>query len=150
MIFKSLPVEDELAIRSLFARYGHFADAGDSAFADLFTDDGTWTRANSPPPSLGGSGNPAETLQGRAQLLELMSGIMINKFKGLMRHQMTDFYVEPGDNADHAKGLSRALITDWRDGPGKIAMIGTYQSTFVRTPDGWRIKSVIVNVLPAA
>ncbi|MEO8299499.1 MAG: nuclear transport factor 2 family protein [Burkholderiales bacterium] len=148
MDFKQLPVDDELAIRSLFARYGHFADAGNPAFAELFTETCTWTRANSPPQSQGGSGLPPETLHGRAPLLEMMTEVMQKRFKGLVHHQMTDFYVEPGEDANSAVGHARALITDWRDGPGKIAMFGTYTTRFVRTPVGWRIQDVVVNVLP--
>ena len=37
--FPRLPVDDELEIRSLFARYGHLADAGDPLFVELFTPD---------------------------------------------------------------------------------------------------------------
>jgi len=148
MSLRNLAVEDELAIRSLFARYGHYADAGDPRFAELFVEDASWTRENSPPSSLGGSGLPPETLHGREAMQGLMIEVMQKKFKGLMHHQMTDFYVEPGETPDQAMGYSRALITDWRDGPGKIAMFGTYRSEFVRTDAGWRIKSISVNVLP--
>jgi hypothetical protein len=45
MDFKRLPIEDELAIRDLFARYGHLADVGNPDFVHLFTEDATWTRA---------------------------------------------------------------------------------------------------------
>jgi len=148
MSFKSLAIEDELAIRSLFARYGHFADVGDPRFVDLFAEDATWTRENSPPATHGGSGLPAQTLRGREAMMDLMVDVMQKKFKGLMHHQMTDFYVEPADTPDQAHGYARALITDWRDGPGKIAMFGTYTSTFVRTEDGWKIKDISVSVLP--
>jgi len=58
MRFPHLPVDDELEIRSVFARYGHLADAGDPNFVQLFTEDATWTRANSPPAAHGGSGLP--------------------------------------------------------------------------------------------
>jgi hypothetical protein len=149
MSFARLPVDDELEIRSLFARYGHLADVGDPAFVELFTATATWSRANSPPLAQGGSGLPPETLQGHARLLSMMTEVMQKRFKGLMRHQMTDFYVEPGERADDAVGHSRALITDWRDGPGKVAMFGTYTTRFVRTADGWRIQDVVVRVLPS-
>ena len=57
---RALPAADELAIRNLLARYVHFADAGElDAFASLFTEDGSWTRENTPPASQGGSGLPA-------------------------------------------------------------------------------------------
>jgi hypothetical protein len=118
MRFPHLPVDDELEIRSVFARYGHLADAGDPNFVQLFTEDATWTRVNSPPASQGGSGLPPETMRGHAPLLALMEDVMKKKFRQRMHHQMTDFYVVPGANADDAMGHARALITDWRDGPG--------------------------------
>ena len=46
-------------------------------------------------------------------------------------------------------GHARALITDWRDGAGKIAMFGKYDVRFRRTPIGWRISDVKVRVLPS-
>jgi hypothetical protein len=150
MRFPRLPVDDELEIRSLFARYGHLADAGDSNFIQLFTEDATWTRANSPPASLGGSGLPPETIRGRDKLGELMVAVMQKKFRQRMHHQMTDFYVVPGADADDAMGHARALITDWRDGPGKIAMFGKYDVRFRRTSVGWRISEMTVRVLPNA
>ena len=148
--FPHLPVEDELEIRSVFARYGHLADAGDPNFAQLFTEDATWTRVNSPPAALGGSGLPPETIKGHAKLLEMMEEVMKKKFKQRMHHQMTDFYVVPGAGADDAMGHARALITDWRDGPGKIAMFAKYDVRFHRTEVGWRIADVKCRVLPSA
>ncbi|MET3916988.1 hypothetical protein ABID97_003770 [Variovorax sp. OAS795] len=148
MKFPCLPVHDELEIRSLFARYGHWADAGDARFVELFTPDATWTRGNSPPASLGGSGLPPETIRGRERLGALMVEVMQKKFCQRMHHQFTDFYVEPGEDADDALGHARALITDWRHGPGRIAMFGTYALRFRRTADGWRICDATVRVLP--
>lgn len=148
MRFARLPIDDELEIRGLFARYGHLADAGDPAFVELFTPDATWTRENSPPASMGGSGLPPETIRGRDRLGALMVEVMQKKFRQRMHHQFTDFYVEPGETADEALGHARALITDWRDGPGRFAMFGRYTVRFVRTGDGWRIAAASVYVLP--
>ncbi|MDO8277787.1 MAG: nuclear transport factor 2 family protein [Burkholderiaceae bacterium] len=148
MSFPRLPIDDELEIRSLIARYGPFADAGDPRFMDLFTEDATWTRANSPPAALGGSGLPVETLKGRDKLGAMMTEVMRKKFRMRVHHQMTDFYVEPGADGDEAVGYARALITDWRDGPGKIAMFGDYTLRFRRTSTGWRICDAVVRVLP--
>jgi hypothetical protein len=149
MDFPRLPVDDELEIRSIFARYGHLADAGDPNFVQLFTEDATWARMNSPPASQGGSGLPQEAIQGHAKLGALMEEVMKKKFRQRMHHQMTDFYVVPGADADEAVGYARALITDWRDGPGKFAMFGKYDLRFRRTPTGWRISDVKVRVLPS-
>lgn len=150
MRFPQLPVADELEIRSVFARYGHLADAGDPNFVQLFTEDPSWTRVNSPPAAMGGSGLPPETIRGRDKLLALMEDVMKKKFRQRMHHQMTDFYVVPSTDADEAMGHARALITDWRDGPGKIAMFGKYDVRFRRTAVGWRISDISVRVLPAA
>lgn len=146
-----VPVADDLAMRNLLARYAHYADAGDpDRFAALFVQDGSWTRENSPPASLGGSGLPSQTVTGHAQLRRMIEESIIARFRRLFRHQMTDILIEPGDGPDIAHGLCRALITDWREGGGKIAMCATYRSVFVRTPEGWRFRSVRVSVLPTA
>lgn len=145
--FPRLPLDDEIEIRNLVARYGPLADAGDPAFIDLFTEDATWTRENSPPASLGGSGLPPETL-GRAAFGALMTEVMQKKFRQRMHHQFTDLFLEPGGTPDEARGYARALITDWRDGPGRFAMFGKYALRFARTDDGWRIRSASVYVLP--
>lgn len=142
-------VEDELAMRNLLARYVHHADAGDlDGFAALFLEDGTWTRENSPPASQGGSGLPAQTMTGHAEIKVMIENSIIKRFQRKFRHQMTDVLIEPGDGPDDARGRCRALITDWRDGPGKIAMCGSYTFRFARTPQGWRFRSVSVHVLP--
>lgn len=143
MRFPRLPVDDELAIRNLFARYGHLADAGAPAFIDLFTEDATWTRENSAPASMGRSGLPRETIS-RAAPGALMTEVMQKKIRQRMHHQFADFHVEPGATADAAQGHARALITDWRDGPGKFSMIGKYTLEFARTASDWRIRSASV------
>lgn len=147
----AVPVEDDLAVRNLFARYAHFADAGDKdAYAGLFLPDGTWTRENASPVSMGGSGFPGQTIQGHEALKKMIEDTIINKFRRLFRHQMTDVLIEPGENCDELVGVCRTLITDWRDGPGKIAMCARYRCVCRRTADGWRFKSVSIHILPSA
>jgi SnoaL-like domain len=147
---KELPIEDEIRIRSMFAKYVHLLDTGDArGWGNLFTADGSWTRVNSPSRQLGGSGLPAETVEGRENLVQMALDVVKSRFNGLVRHQMTDVYVEPGDDPDTARGLSRALITDWNDGPGKVSMVGDYKLEFRRTPDGWRIRSIECKLVPS-
>jgi len=148
---RKLPIEDELDIRNMFARYGHLLDGGDArGWANLFTEDAKWTRVNSPPRDLGGSGLPAETVQGRGNLEQMAIDVVQKRFRGLCRHQMTDVYIEGGDTPDTARRLSRALITDWTGGPGILAMVGNYKLEFARTADGWRIKSITCTLVPVA
>jgi len=61
---------------------------------------------------------------------------------------MTDVLIEPGTSLDEAKLVFRALVTNWMDGPGKIAMSVHYRGTRVRTDDGWRFKDISARVLP--
>lgn len=144
-----LDVACELEIRNLVARYPHYADAGDTErFAALFCEDGRWRRENVPPAAQGGSGLPAETHVGHAAIREMIEASIIRRFNRRFRHQMTDLLVEAGAGPDEATGRCRALITDWRDGPGKIAMCGHYSFVFRRTASGWRFAEVSVYVLP--
>jgi hypothetical protein len=146
-----LPVEDELAIRNLLAKYGHLLDEGaPEAWADLFTEDGSWHRLNAPPRELGGSGLPAEIRRGREVLTRMAKEVADDLFRRRCRHQLTDVYVEAAEQPDRARGLARALITDWRDGPGKIAMVGSYKFEFNRTAQGWKIKAIECALLPRA
>jgi len=69
MTARPLSIADELAIRSMFARYVHLLDGGDAeGWANLFTADGRWTRLNSPPRELGGSGKLAMVGDYRLQI----------------------------------------------------------------------------------
>ncbi len=149
MRFPRLATDDELEIRSLFARYGHLADAGDPMFGELFTEDGSWTRLNTGNAGQGGTGLPQETIRGRAAIVQRMMVETVQaRFQGLVHHQITDLYLEPGATPDEATGHARALITDWRDGPGRISMFARYGIRFARTADGWRIRSMDCALLP--
>jgi hypothetical protein len=142
-------VVDELAIRTLFLHYGHYLDAGNGeGYASLFTEDGSYTRANRSPPELGGSGLPAESYVGRENLTKAAKFVSLDHWAGGIKHQMTDLVIEPGDTPDTARGYSRALLTDWRSGAGKLAMCATYTTDFVRTKAGWKIKTTYCELIP--
>ena len=146
---RDLDPADDVALRNLIARYAYRADAGDlDGFAALFTEDGSWTRENTPPAASGGSGLPSETVTGAVALKAMIQASIIDRFQRKFRHQMTDMLIEAGKGPDAARGFSRALITNWRDGPGQIAMCAQYSWVFRRTGSGWRIASASVYVLP--
>lgn len=147
--YVTLPIEDELAIRNMFARYGHLLDSGDArGWANMFTEDASWTRLNSPPRAMGGSGLAAETVSGRENLYQMAIDVVQTRFNKLCRHQVTDLFIEAGDTPDHARGKCRAIITDWNEGPGKLAMVGDYTLAFRRTPQGWRVQSIACDLVP--
>ena len=138
---------DELQIRNLIARYAYAIDGGEKeAFASLFLEDGAWSRENLAPATQDGSG-PPQAVRGRTDLMNLIE-TAIGRFQRKGRHQMTDVLIEPGPDEHSAKVRYRALVTDWREGPGRAAMCVNYTATCVRTDDGWKFATVSAWVLP--
>lgn len=143
-----LPVEDERRILRLHALYCHYFNHGEAEnWASLFAEDGSFTRLNAGAKQHGNFGNPAGTVKGRDDLIAMAQGRR-EMFKGLVRHQQTDMVIEPGRDHDHAVGKSFILVTDWRDGPGRLAAVGDCAAEFVRTPAGWRFLSITLATLP--
>ncbi|MDB5497416.1 MAG: hypothetical protein JWP28_1447 [Phenylobacterium sp.] len=148
MTFAFVAPADELQIRNLIARYAYAIDGGEKeAFASLFLEDGAWSRENPPPATQDGSG-PAQAVRGRAGLMALIETATIPRWRLKARHQMTDVLVEPGADENSAKVLYRALVTDWREGPGRVAMSVNYTAACVRTDAGWKFATVSARVLP--
>lgn len=103
-------------------------------------------RHNAAPRKLGGSGISAGVKQGHAELAEL-AAFSVQNFTGLCRHQITDLLWWQQDQ-DEVVGRCHMLITDFRDGPGKVAMAGDYQMFLRRTDEGWRIAELSASFLP--
>lgn len=140
-----LDFEDERAILRLYAKYCHyFAHGEPEHWVEIFTDDGVFEKRN---PSHGGLGTSAERIEGHAGLIEMTNGRR-SKFNGQVRHQQTDIIIEPGAGADEAVGKSLILVTDWRDGAGRLAALGTCDAEFRRTEDGWRFSRITLSSLP--
>jgi hypothetical protein len=142
-----LGIEDRLEILQLFARYGRLVDSGDAdGYLTLFTPDGSFARTN---PILAGTGSglPPAAFRGHAELHRLVTDLT-GQFQGKMRHQLTDISIG-ADGPDRARGICYGLITDWREGAGKLSMHGTYRMEIVRTEEGWRFREVTLERLPA-
>jgi hypothetical protein len=149
MTFPFVAPADEMQIRNLIARYAYAIDGGEKeAFANLFLEHGAWTRDNSPPVAEGGSAVPTRTVRGRTGLMDLIETAIIGRFQRKARHQMTDVLVEPGPDEMSAKARFRALVTDWREAPGRVSMCVDYMAACVRTDDGWKFATVSARVLP--
>lgn len=143
-----LSLEDHHEIMQLYARYGRCVDGGDAdGYVGLFTEDGSFARTN-PIVEGTGSGLPPAKFEGHAALQRLVEDLA-TQFRGKMRHQLTDILIEPGEEDGEAHGVCYGLITDWREGSGKLSMHGTYQMRIVRTPLGWRFTDVALSRLPA-
>ena len=142
-----LSPEDHIAINRLIADYCHKFDCADfEGFLALFTDDAIWTRMNSPPASMGGSGLPQETVRGKDAIRHIIVTAQAG-FRQLMRHQQTNIAIDP-DGPNQAKSLSYGMITDWRSGAGRLAMFATYHNRFRKTEAGWRFTAVAIDLLP--
>ena len=143
----TLTLQDHHEIGQLFARYGRCVDSGDAdGYIALFTEDGSFSRTNAIKQGTG-SGLPPARFAGHKALHQLVKDIAL-QFQGKMRHQLTDILIEPGEHDGQAKAVCYGLITDWREGAGKLSMHGTYRVSIVRTARGWKFKEVALDRLP--
>jgi hypothetical protein len=125
----SLSVMDYLQIEQLIASYGHALDSGfgkgdnGDAYAGLYTKDGVaFTNTK---------GYDALAVLAREQ----------PRGPKYVRHYLTNHVIEP--SAEGATGKAYLAVLDIGEGgkPGTIFLGGHYEDTFVRTADGWRIKT---------
>lgn len=126
----ALSADDLAEIHNLYAHYNLMLDAGDSeGWADTFTDDGTF-------------GNS----QGRAALIQFADGFHARTPNS--RHWNTN--IEITATAEGASGTCYLILWDVGTRPRSIIVTGIYHDTLVRTPDGWRFKSRVVETDPSA
>ena len=125
----TLTAADYLEIQQLVARYSYAVDmhGGDgSAYAALFAPDG----------SLG------TLAKGTAQLAEFAA--QTNKDRSgpaFARHFVTNVVIKPAPGG--ATGRSYLVTLDAAEGDKPTTMLsgGHYDDVYVKTPQGWRIKS---------
>jgi hypothetical protein len=125
----TLTASDYLEIQQLVARFSYAVDmhGGDgSAFAALFTPDGSVDAK----------------AKGTAQLVEFAA--QTNKDRSgpaFTRHFVTNVVITPAPGG--ATGRSYLLTLDAAEGDKPTTMLGGghYDDVYVKTPQGWRIKS---------
>jgi hypothetical protein len=143
----TLSADDRLDIMSLFARYGRAVDSGNAdAFVALFAKDGSMSRVVASRPENGVAESRLSTASGERALRKIALRVGAT-FKGKIRHHLTDLQVMPGDSPNHAHGTCYGLVTDWREGTGKLSAAGAYSATVIRTEDGWRFSELIYEPL---
>jgi hypothetical protein len=119
-------------------RYPHALDTcenGGNEFADLFTSDGSYNR------------NDGQRVVGHKALADMAGGpnctTALSGPRGplVMRHSAVNVVIEP--SAEGAIGKSYFLELSFGEN-GQAAQIvdgAKYYDVYVKTPDGWRIKS---------
>src|SRR5499427_1816588 len=124
----SLSATDYLEIAQLVASYGHALDSGygkgenGEAYANLYTADAAFAGA-----------------EGHDQLVRL--GQIQPRGPDFVRHYLTNHVIEP--TPDGARGKEfLAVIDNGENGKASSLFLGGhYEDTYVKTPQGWRIKT---------
>lgn len=137
------PISDQLAIQSLYSKYAHYIDGGDSdAWAGLFTSDGTFRREKA-------SGTlkdfPVMEISGTENLRQFAREVYARE-KGMARHWTSNLVVE-GDH-ERASVHCYAMLIDLRDGAPRIVVTANFRDELVRTSSGWRFHSRTGRVSP--
>jgi uncharacterized protein (TIGR02246 family) len=130
-----LTAQDYLDIRALAAQYSYGLDTGADngwLYANVFTEDGEFHG----PPAVPG-GKPFDA-KGRAQLRTFA---VPGNGPDYVRHFTSNHAIEA--SPEGARGKLYLLVLDIaRDGaPTSVNMGGHYEDVYVRTADGWRIKT---------
>jgi hypothetical protein len=131
----ALTAEDYLEIRALAVQYAYGLDTGADngwLYANVFTEDGEFHG----PPAVPG-GKPFDA-KGRAQLRTFA---VPGNGPNYVRHFTSNHLIESAP--DGARGKVYLLVIDVaRDGkPTSVNMGGHYEDVYVRTAEGWRIKT---------
>jgi ketosteroid isomerase-like protein len=133
----------EAACQRLVVAYCHYVDHGEaSKVADLFTEDGVWEA-------------PEVTVTGSQSIRDFFQMLEQDKTR-MSRHLCSNFQLNE-ISADEATGVVYVTLYRHQGEEGRStsplvgpAAVGEYRDQFVRTPDGWRIKSrvAIADFLP--
>ena len=133
---------DYAEITQLINRYAYGIDTcGNNGYeyANLFTEDGVFIDMNS---DVGFAAGGRELARGREALATLVGGGSRGCETKLVwtdwSHLMLNHAITP--SADGATGRIY-LVQLGMEGPGSIARHGGYEDVYVRTAEGWRIRS---------
>ena len=134
---RPLTAQDYIDIRALASLYAYGLDTGadegtGSVYANVFTEDAEF---HGPPATPGGTPFNAK---GRDELRKFA---VPGRGNGYVRHFMTNHLMEA--SPEGARGKVYLLVIDIaRDGkPTSVNMGGHYEDVYVKTSEGWRIRS---------
>ena len=133
----ALTAQDYIDIRALASLYAYGLDSGaengtGSVYANIFTEDAEF---HGPPATPGGAPFNAA---GREELRKFA---VPGRGTAYVRHFMTNHLIEP--SPEGARGKVYLLVIDIgrEDKPTSVNMGGHYEDIYVKTAEGWRIKS---------
>ncbi|HYM35759.1 MAG TPA: nuclear transport factor 2 family protein [Steroidobacteraceae bacterium] len=124
---KDLTAQDIVEIQTLYAKYNQVLDAGKAeAWADTFTPDGVFNKTN----------------VGRDALITFAKNFY-DQGGGKRRHWNTNLVLT--GTSDGADGSVYLTLWDVGNRPATILVTGIYEDKLVKTKDGWRFKTRVVN-----
>ncbi len=119
---------DVAEIQQLYARYNQGWDFRDvDLYLSAYTDDGVFTT---------GAGEP---FAGKSALKDYLTAAFARGTNGDATHNNTGILITP--TAEGAKGRGYWFVINVLSQPPAITSSGHYNDTFVKTRDGWRIKT---------
>jgi hypothetical protein len=130
----TLTAMDYIEIHQLVARYAYALDTAvdrGAAYAQLFTPDGAFVAQ---------TGHPYE-IKGRAQLAAYAAGDLTHRGPAYVRDYATNYIVHPSP-----EGATGRVYVVWIEvaengSPGVVQSGGHYEDVYVKTREGWRIKT---------
>jgi hypothetical protein len=138
----SLSALDYQEIQQLLYRYAHGIDTcGNNGmdYANVFTDDGVFIDRNS---DAGFAAGGRVLARGRKALAELIGGGAKGCQTKLIWTDWSHLMMNPVLTATRTGASGRIyLVQMGMTGPGTIARHGGYEDVYVKTLEGWRIKS---------
>ncbi|CUU59314.1 SnoaL-like domain-containing protein [Parafrankia irregularis] len=133
---KKVPVEDVLTVQDIFARYCWYVDENlGEEWSELYTKDGVF------------EGTRPEPVIGREALAKV-PGELNAFFDGRLRHQLSNLFVEYGDDSETLVARFYNQIAAWNDGT-KFVMLAVSTALLVRDDPGstWRIQRNTIRAL---
>ncbi len=119
---------DIAEIERLYYRYSQGLDfAEEETYLSAWADDAVFTQGD------------GSVLKGKEELRKRWRQALGGEGKTTL-HQTTNILVSPTDDGG-AKGRAYWVLLDTSQTPPRQVMSGHYFDTFVRTPQGWRIKT---------
>lgn len=127
-------LEDREEILKLKARYVNYNDGGwkgpthtdPKAVSEMFTEDGVWDGRPSTPYA-----------EGREQIRQIFENFGVVPF---IVHYVTNPLIEV--DGDEATGHWHAMVTMTVPGGEAVWSLGMYHEQYVRTPEGWRFRTM--------